>query len=209
VPAAQTPGEVAHLKESVAVVRTKTFRFDWHKDIEPVEADLERCAADAIKSAFDDLKYLPQDQFSRAVFPNLPAEAAPLSLKSMRVLIEDTDFRERLNQLNLRYIVFIGGHTEIGEAEHLWVGGGGYMAATAVGMTRWDKETDVSALVLDLKHHSDVSRLYSHTEGTSWVAGVLPFVAGVPADTESEACREIASQIAELINDVKTLEAQQ
>lgn len=204
---AKEPNATTTVKETVVVVRAESFRFDWYKDIEPVKADLERCAAEAITDNFDDLRYLPRDDFARVVFPNLPTEAAPLSLKSMRVLIEDPVFRGRLHRLNLRYIIYVGGHTEI-EAEHAWVGIGGYMAATVAGMSSWEKDTDVTAVVLDLKSPSLASQVQSHSEGSSWVAGVFPFIAGIPADTEAQACRHIASRIAQLIAEAKTLEAQ-
>ena len=131
-----------------------------------------------------------------------------MSLKSIRVLIEDPEFQKRLNSLNLRYIVYVGGHTEM-EAEHAWAGVGGYMAATVAGMSTWEKETDVIALVLDLKSNSPVSRTQSHAEGSGWVAGVFPFIAGIPADTEGQACRHIGAQVAQLITEVRTLEVQQ
>jgi hypothetical protein len=52
-------------KQAITVIRSDTFQFDWGKEIRPVRADLERCAADAIERHFPDLRLPFEDEGSR------------------------------------------------------------------------------------------------------------------------------------------------
>lgn len=194
-------------KQAITVIRSETFLFDWDKEIRPVRADLERCAANAIEKHFPDLRYISREDFTKTAFPNLPSEAAPTDLRYLRLVLESPTIRQRLEPTNLRYIVYVGGHTEI-EASHSWVMIGGYMAATAAGFSTWEKDTDVNALVFDLLNPKDTSRSDEHSEGTSWVAGLFPFVIGMPTSSESRACNEIGKQLVNTLAAARRLEEQ-
>ena len=194
-------------KEGITAIRSNDFFFDWETEIDPVRADLEGCVADAVSDRFPDLRYIPREAFCDAAFPNLPQGAAPLDLKSMSVLLDNEQFRKRLDSLNMRYIVYVSGYTEIHES-HAWELVGGYMAATAIGMSEWSKSTDASAIVFDLKHRSESARAAAHTSGTSWVAGIFPFILGAPADTEGRACRAVGVEVVSTIEAARTAERQ-
>ncbi len=189
------------------MIRSETFRFNWYNEVRPVRADLEHCVSDAIEERFPDLRYISRQTFSDTAFPDLPSESAPTDLRHIRVLLEDPTFRKRLETLNLRYIVYVGGHTEIVGA-HSWIGIGGYMAATVVGMSEWKKDTKVNALVFDLKSPLDTISAEEHIEGTSWVAGLFPFIFGTPASTESRAWRDIGERLVATLAAARQLEAQ-
>jgi len=195
-------------KQAITVIRSETFRFDWDKEIRPVRSDLERCAANAIEEHFPELRYVSRVEFARTAFPNLPIDSAPTSLNQVRVLLENTIFLQRLKPLNLRYIVYVGGHTEI-EGAHYWEVIGGYMAATVIGYSKWEKDTDVSALLFDLQAPLEVVSVEGHTEGTSWVAGLFPLFIGMPDSTESNACSDIGEQLVSTLAAAKDLEVHQ
>lgn len=204
-----TERSVQSPRQGVAIFRSSTFHFSWYRDVEPVEANLERCVTDAIGENFAGLQYIPRSQFCKVAFPNLPVESAPLQLESIRVLLEEPKFQKRLQSMNLRYIIYVGGKTETLAADHWWVGGGGYMAATAVGASWWEKESYVSALIFDLQNTGDSQTVEQTTAGTSWVGGLLPFAVGMPANTEDRACRNIGERVVEALTTARNMEVQQ
>ena len=111
--------------------------------------------------------------------------------------------------MNMRYIVFVSGRTEI-EDSHTWVGIGGYMAATFAGMSTWDKDTEATALVFDLKRQAARGDGISvDAEGKSWVAGMFPFILGLPANTEGRACRAVAAEVVATIEAARFAEENQ
>lgn len=194
--------------EAFTVIRSETFRFEWYKEVRPVRAELERCAIDAIEEHLPGLRYISRETFTKTAFPNLPSDSAPTDLRHIRNLLDNSIFGQRIEPLNLRYIIYVGGHTEI-EETHAWELVGGYMAATAVGMSKWKKDTDVSALVFDLRSPLDSVSTEKHSEGTSWVAGLFPIIIGMPTSAESRACRDIGEQLANTLAAAKDLEMQQ
>lgn len=194
-------------KQAITVIRSNTFLFDWDKEIRPVRANLERCAATAVNKHFPDLRYISRADFIKTAFPNLPIDSAPTDLRYVRVVLESPTIRHRLEPINLRYIIYVGGKTEI-EASHSWVVVGGYMAATAAGFSTWEKDTDVNALVFDLQNPKNATRSEEHSEGTSWVAGLFPFVIGMSTASENRACNEIGKQLVNTLAAARRLEQQ-
>lgn len=195
-------------KQAITVIRSDTFQFDWGKEIKPVRADLERCATNAIETHFPDLHFVSREEFTKTAFPDLPINSAPTDLRYIRVVLDSPTVRQRLEQLNLRYIVYVGGHTEIA-ASHSWVMIGGYMAATAAGISTWEKETEVSALVFDLKNPRGTTRTEDRGEGTSWVAGLFPFIIGMPTSSEHRACKQLGEQLVHTLSAARNLEKQE
>ena len=72
-----------------------------------------------------------------------------------------------------------------------------------------DKETEVTALVLDLKRQSTSHSVAASAKGTSWVGGLFPFVLGMPADTEARACRAVGAEVVATIEAAKRAEEDQ
>jgi hypothetical protein len=206
-PGAANDSQARPLKQAITVIRSDAFHFDWDKEIRPVRADLERCAANAIEEHFTDLRYISRKEFTKTAFPDLPGDSAPTDLRYIRLVLDSPTVRQRLEPLNLRYIVYVGGHTEI-EASHSWVIIGGYMAATAAGVSTWAKGTEVDALVFDLQNPQRTTSAEDHEHGTSWVAGLFPFIVGMPTGSENRACKEIGEQLVHTLSAARNLETQ-
>lgn len=182
----------------VSVIQSDSFRFDWETRIDPVQVDLERCAQHAIADRVPSLHLVPHTELATALTPDLPQGAAPLSMASLRVLLGDPSFRETVDRLSLRYIVIVAGDTEIA-AHHAWLAGAGYGGAAVMGVSKWEKRTGVSAVILDLHRPTGQTELEVRSSGTSWVGGILPLAVGYRANTEGQACRQIADLIAEAL----------
>jgi len=207
-PRPQPAPAAAPSRPGITVLRSKKFWFDWNTRLEPADAKLEQSIEAAIRAGLPDLRYIPREQLCRAVFPNLAPEAAPLALKSMRTLLESAEFRRRLDALKLRYIVYVSGRTEI-EAEHHWIWVIAYPYQGYAGTSKWDKETVLSAIVFDLRDPATTQRATQTEQGTSWVAGVFPIALGPSADTEGEACEQLARQLVKTLAAAREKEATQ
>lgn len=182
----------------VSVIQSDSFRFDWETQIAPVRVDLERCAQRAIADRLPSVHIVPRAELAAALTPDLPPDAAPLSMTSLRVLLGESSFRETVDRLLLRYIVIVAGDTEIA-ANHAWIAGAGFGAPAVLGVSTWEKRTGVSAVILDLRHPTGQTELKAESSGRSWVGAILPLAAGYRASTEERACREIADQIAKAL----------
>jgi hypothetical protein len=207
-PQSRDPPAPEPKRPAITVIRSRTFWFDWNREVKAAEPEIERSIGEAIRRQLPELRYISREQFARAVFPEFTPEAAPLQLKSMRVLLKSPDFRERIEPLNLRYIVYVCGRTEI-EAEHKWIYVMVYPYWGYVGRSKWDKETMLRAVLFDLQHPAAAKRATEFEEGTSWVAGVWPVVLGPQADTAGEARKELGEQLVQIIKKARETEAKQ
>ncbi len=101
---------------------------------------------------------------------------------------------ERLQQIGVRYIVWLDGSTKK-------TGGGGSVACAAgpggagcFGVGWWDKESDYVALVWDMQTASELGSVSSDVTGTSVLIGaVVPIPIITPV--QSTACNQLSEQL--------------
>jgi hypothetical protein len=148
--------------------------------------------------------------FRDATFPwfeshQLGEGLAELSMPSLRGAAE---------QIGVRYIVSVGGQTAASEPDGwglggqgggLYVGKRGFMMCGAgpggggcLGFLAWQRTSDLSATVSDLKRGILVGAIAAKVTGTNLMPAVglpVPLI----ATTETAACRELGYQIARFV----------
>jgi len=156
------------------------------------------CIATALNEAYPALKIIRTDEFYRTAFPDLPAEEKPNPSKIHSLPVEDPDFRERIARLGLHYLITVTGDT----TQHgNWIGGiggGGPGAVTWIGK-KWDRSSNITASILDLRQSAKAGEVLASASGEPWLVcvGALFICApiGAPALTETKACDEIATGV--------------
>ena len=160
------------------------------------EKEIVTCVSDEVRKAQPSLRVVPQDEFRRVAFPDLPPEAAPNSPEYLTLLLNHATFRERISSLGIRYLIFLRGATEEkGDASAGGVAGPG--AGVLVIGGSWDRNTRLSASILDLKQSREAGSVAASASGRPWFFAVLPspLILGMPAFTESKACGELGQEL--------------
>jgi len=157
--------------------------------------DMERQASHCIRTALEiaqlRVRVVSPEEFRQIAFPDLAPESAIHSSEYLSILLTDQRFRDRIAPLRIRYIISISGVTE----QSLVGAGAGAMA----GLIVWDRRSRLRASVLDLTRASLQENISADASGNPWVliVGGLPLF--IPADTDSQACRDFGGSIVKFL----------
>ena len=160
------------------------------------EIDFIRCVADNLDS--DSVNVITEQNFVDATFPWFEPRTAPINANELPALLDEPLLAERLEQLGLRYVVWVQGKTErVSQAGSMTCGmspgGGG-----CFGFLTWENDASYEASVWDTQEQKAAGRLSSDAAGTSYMPAVvlpIPIIARV----QKNACIGLANQLQEFI----------
>ena len=164
------------------------------------EARLSECVQQALHEAGRALKLIPSDEFRRLVFPDFDITSAPRSTDSLVALLKVPQFRQKIDSLQLRYLVTVREETSYSRSEAVVGGVGGYGAALVILGATHEKRTELTACIIDMKSASETGVVTTTADSTGfygWVV-ILPII--VPAMTESTACQHFGREVVKSIS---------
>ena len=135
-----------------------------------------------------------EQEFSDALFPWFEPSTAPANAAGIRTLLERPGVAERLEQIGVRYVVWLEGSTrktDSGGSVACAVGPGG---GGCFGVGWWEKQSGYVASVWDLQTGSELGSVSTDVTGTSVLIGA---VAPIPIITpvQRTACNRLADQL--------------
>jgi hypothetical protein len=175
-------------------------RFSFAPDTEDVkdEATIVKCITDSLRARRPGQRMVSFEEFQRVAFPRLTPATAPKRPEFLELMFRDAAFRRRIETLNLRYVVYIGGVSEIGKKS-----GGGicYIGPVSgcVIVREWDRDTRIGATVMDIDRRQVVGKTEARAAGKSWFALVVIVPIGNVADTEGKACWDLGAKLATIL----------
>ena len=185
--------------ESIVILESPQFHFDWDHRRLPLHIDLYRCATKSLHAKYPRVRLITQDTFVKQAFPNLEPSAAPISPDSLKLLADNPTFRERIAALNLRYLVYGGTEQDIETAWDMFGCAGGAYGAACWGGAAWKKRSSYNALVIDFKRRREFAS-GGAASGTTWFATVLPLFVGWKSPTEAHACTSLGQDVLALLD---------
>jgi len=139
-------------------------------------------------------KIYGEQQFADALFPWFEPSTAPANATGLKSLLERPGVTERLDQIGVRYVVWLDGNTRKTDgggsiACAVGPGGGG-----CFGVGWWEKQSGYVATVWDLQSGSELGSVSTDVTGTSVLIGA---VAPIPIITpvQRTACNRLADQL--------------
>jgi hypothetical protein len=139
-------------------------------------------------------KIYGEQQFADALFPWFEPSTAPANAAGLRTLLERPGVAERLEQIGVRYVVWLDGNTQRTDsggsiACAIGPGGGG-----CFGVGWWEKQSGYIATVWDLRNAEELGSVSADVSGTSVLIGA---VAPIPIITpvQRTACNRLADQL--------------
>lgn len=156
------------------------------------EIDFIQCVADNLSS--DRVAVLTEQDFVDATFPWFEPRTAPVNANELPALLDQPMLSERLEQLGLRYVIWVQGKTErVSEGGSVTCGmspaGGG-----CFGFLTWENDASYEASVWDTQEQQAAGRVSSDAAGTSYMPALvvpIPIIARV----QNSACTGLASQL--------------
>ncbi len=164
------------------------------RDAGHYETDREfiSCVTNKISSA--SINVVLEQTFIDSIYPWFEPRTAPKGLPRLKRLMQNPAVRDKVDELSIRYLVWLDGSTETlskGGSMSCAIGPGG---GGCFGFAQWDKLSTYEATVWDLTDLIEKGRLRVDSEGTSYLIGA---VAPIPLLTpvKSDACSSLGDQL--------------
>lgn len=151
-------------------------------------------AGQAVKHRTDaPFKIYGEQQFVDAMFPWFETSTAPNNAAGMKMLLQRPGVTERLQQIQVRYVVWVDGKTQKTDSS-------GSMSCVVgpisgcIGLGWWEKQSGYVASVWDLNTATEIGSVSTDVTGTSVVIGA---VAPIPiiSPVRKAACDRLGDQL--------------
>lgn len=135
-----------------------------------------------------------EQQFSDSLFPWFEPSTAPASAAGLRTLLERPEIAARLEQIGVRYVVWVDGNTRKTDSGGSVACAAGPGGAGCIGLGWWEKQSGYVASVWDLASGAELGSVSTDVTGTSVLIGA---VAPIPIITpvQRTACNRLADQL--------------
>jgi hypothetical protein len=139
-------------------------------------------------------KIYGEQEFTDALFPWFEPSTAPANAEGLRFLLQRPGVVPRLQQIGVRYVVWIDGNTQktdSGGSVACAVGPGG---GGCFGVGWWEKESGYVASVWDMQTAAEIGSVSADVSGTSVLIGAI---APIPIITpvRRTACDRLSEQL--------------
>ncbi len=163
------------------------------------EASLVACIGGKLRSGTTDIRIIPEAEFVNQFYPWFEARTAPLRPEKLRKVMREPLVAKKLNDLNIKYFVWVEGSTERTASAgsmtcSIGPGGGG-----CFGFGTWEDTSDYETTVWDVDTFEEVGRVSTEAVGTSYMPA---FVVPIPllAQVEGDACQGMGKQLVEFFS---------
>lgn len=152
------------------------------------------CVSNSVRRGTSGIKVIDEQAFRDAMFPWFEPRTAPANTSDLPEIISQPNLAQRLQELGLRYLVWIEGDTDRTDAGGSLTCSVTTAGAGCFGFLTWENDSSYEASVWDIRTGASVGRISSDAVGTSYMPAVvvpLPIIARV----RSSACNSMADQL--------------
>jgi hypothetical protein len=152
------------------------------------------CVSRNVSGGRGGLQVVDEQTFRDALFPWFEPRTAPANTSDLPELINEPFLAARLEELGLRYLVWIEGDTDRTDSGGSLTCSVTTAGAGCFGFLTWENDSSYEASVWDIRTGASAGRISSEAVGTSYMPAVivpLPFIARVRAN----ACNRMADQL--------------
>ncbi|MDJ0909192.1 MAG: hypothetical protein QNI99_08350 [Woeseiaceae bacterium] len=183
----------------LVVMDSPNWDFRWEERDTFHDTGLADCLLDALDRKSSRFTLIPTRTFTRTAFPDLPDELVPTTPEYVRIALTNTGVQDRVQSLNVDYLIYVLGSTEM---EHDWGGimcGVGYGGGGCLGVAGLDKSSNISAVVVDVDSTQEMTNVNVTSSGDSWIAVLAVIPVWHDAPTKDAACRALAEKLDETL----------
>ena len=162
------------------------------------ESDYVTCVENSLRSGSKGINVVPHQQFVDELFPWFEPRTAPGDTKGLPVLMDRPGVKQAVEDMGVRYIVWLDGDTErVAEGGSLSCaagpGGGG-----CFGFAWWQNDADYQATVWDLDDFESAGSVTADVSGTSFLPALVVPIPLI-ARAQNKACKGLATQLRSFI----------
>ena len=158
------------------------------------ERSLIRCIESGVASGNKAISVIPEQTFSDQLYPWFEPRTAPKHVKGLHRMLSRTDVGAKVDELGVKYIIWVDGSTEVTNQQGSIACGIGPTGGGCFGLGTWDEEANYELSIWDVGKLEQVGGISAETKGTSYLPAVvipIPLLARV----QSNACDGLTSQL--------------
>ena len=158
------------------------------------ELDFVTCISKNLGRGAAGMNVIGEQQFMDSRFPWFEPRTAPVKTADLPELIALPPLARRLEEMNLRYLVWVEGSTERTDSAGSLTCSVTATGAGCFGFLTWENDSSYEAFVWDVRNGRAAGELSSDAVGTRYVPAIVvpvPFIARV----RSSACSSLANQL--------------
>jgi hypothetical protein len=182
------PIEVIQEYESVVVLTRRTHTA------QETEKSFTECVSKKLTSSKKPIRITKQAQFVDLMFPYFEPRLAPNNPYEMPALLAKPGVLERINDIGIRYVIWIDGSTETLDQGGTMTCAFGGAGGGCLGITWREKESSYEASIWDLKKQTVAGTISADAKGTSYMPALVVPIPMI-ARTAKAACNGLANQI--------------
>ena len=158
------------------------------------EESFSDCIYSQLRRGGGSINIVTEDEFKDAIFPWFEPRLAPAKAEAVALLMENPLIARRISELNVRYLVWIHGESEMLNKQGLMTctlspAGGG-----CLGILSWDNNSAYEASIWDVREGHSLGIISAEATGTSVVPALglpIPMI----ARTKTASCRSLGEQL--------------
>lgn len=158
------------------------------------EPDFIECVADHITSGDKSVRVYSELEFMNGLYPWFEPRTAPMRPADIAQLMHVEPVRQRLEEMQTHYMVWIDGSTIRTEGSGSMTCGIGPGAAGCFGFGTWGNDANYEAVIWDFGELQEVGRLSTSASGQSYMPAIvipIPIIAPV----QGTACDGLGEQL--------------
>ena len=164
------------------------------------ELDFVSCISETMGKGDEGVTVIGEQAFMDAMFPWFEPRTAPMNTSDLPEIIAHPALARRLEEIGLRYLVWIDGNTQRTESSGTMTCSITTAGAGCFGFLSWENDSSYEASIWDVKTGTAVGKVSSDATGTSYMPALVvpvPIIARVKAS----ACNTLAGQLKSFIID--------
>jgi hypothetical protein len=158
------------------------------------EGDFVSCVSNHLGHGSNSVGVIDEQRFMDALYPWFEPRTAPLNTSDLPGLMDKPLLAHRLRSIGARYLVWIEGNTQVTDKGGALTCSISPTGAGCFGFLSWENDSAYEAQIWDIKNGTEVGKISSDANGTSFMPAVIvpvPFIARV----QSSACNSLADQL--------------
>ena len=163
------------------------------------EPDFIDCIGNQIRRGDERITVIPEPQFVDSLYPWFEPRTAPLSIENVGRLMVLPSVANKLNELNLDYMIWIDGRTQDTNSSGSMTCGVGPTGAGCFGFGTWGTESEYEATIWNFNDGAEVGKMSALTSGQSYMPAVvvpIPIIAPV----QDTACESLGTQLLQYLS---------
>ncbi len=164
------------------------------------ETDFIECVNRKMSRGDQPIPVIDELAFRDALFPWFEPRTAPVNTSDLPELMAQPALYERLQEMGLRYFVWVDGSTNRTDASGTMTCSLTTAGAGCFGFLSWENDSSYEASIWDVTSGTAVGKVSSDAIGTSYMPAIvipIPIIARV----QNSACSSLANQLKSFIHD--------